>query len=90
MDQLHAMADALMKYETIDKNQIQDIMTGKKVRQPDNWVETTNKGSGSSAKDDKTTAKRSAAKSTATRTRRKKVQNDPTDKDLIVEGDPGV
>jgi cell division protease FtsH len=90
MDQLHAMADALMKYETIDKNQIQDIMTGKKVRQPDNWVETTNKGSGSSTKDDKTTAKRSTTKSTTTRTRRKKAQDDPTDKDLIVESDPGV
>ncbi len=29
MDQLHAMADALIKYETIDADQIGDIMEGK-------------------------------------------------------------
>ena len=39
MDKLHAMADALMKYETIDKPQIQDIMSGKAVREPENWNE---------------------------------------------------
>ena len=37
--QLHAMADALMKYETINPEQIQDIMDGKQVRDPANWLD---------------------------------------------------
>jgi cell division protease FtsH len=35
IDKLHAMADALMQYETIDDNQIQDIMAGKAPRPPE-------------------------------------------------------
>jgi cell division protease FtsH len=31
---LHKMADALMKWETIDKNQIDDLMSGKDARDP--------------------------------------------------------
>ena len=34
---LHAMSDALMKYETIDTKQIEDLMAGKTVRAPENW-----------------------------------------------------
>ncbi len=37
MDKLHAMADALMKYETIDEKQIADIMAGKPPRPPEDW-----------------------------------------------------
>jgi len=37
MDQLHAMADALIKYETIDAAQINDIMEGKPPRPPKQW-----------------------------------------------------
>jgi len=37
MDKLHAMADALIKYETIDANQIDDIMAGKTPRDPEGW-----------------------------------------------------
>lgn len=37
MDILHAMKDALMKYETIDSKQISDLMERREVRQPDNW-----------------------------------------------------
>ena len=37
MDKLHAMSDALMKYETIDAKQIDDIMNGKPPRPPENW-----------------------------------------------------
>jgi cell division protease FtsH len=37
MDKLHAMAEALIKYETIDSNQIDDIMNGKPPREPRNW-----------------------------------------------------
>ncbi len=37
MDKLHTMADALIKYETIDTDQIGDIMAGKTPRPPDGW-----------------------------------------------------
>lgn len=37
IDILQAMADALMKYETIDKNQIEDLMARRPVREPDGW-----------------------------------------------------
>ncbi|MDH5181811.1 MAG: ATP-dependent metalloprotease, partial [Gammaproteobacteria bacterium] len=37
MDKLHLMADALIKYETIDKEQISDIMAGNKPRPPEGW-----------------------------------------------------
>jgi cell division protease FtsH len=37
MDTLHAMADALMKYETIDQEQIKDIMEGREPRPPKDW-----------------------------------------------------
>ncbi|MBI2800544.1 MAG: ATP-dependent zinc metalloprotease FtsH [Gammaproteobacteria bacterium] len=34
---LHAMSEALIKYETLDSEQIDDIMAGKVVRAPKNW-----------------------------------------------------
>ncbi len=37
MDKLHAMSDALMKYETIDESQIRDIMAGREPRPPEGW-----------------------------------------------------
>ena len=37
MDKLHAMSEALMTYETIDKDQIDDIMAGIKPRPPKGW-----------------------------------------------------
>ncbi|MCG8378702.1 MAG: ATP-dependent zinc metalloprotease FtsH, partial [Proteobacteria bacterium] len=37
MDKLHIMAEALIKYETIDSDQIDDIMEGKVPRPPDGW-----------------------------------------------------
>ncbi len=36
-DKLHAMADALIKYETIDEVQIKDIMEGRDPRPPEGW-----------------------------------------------------
>ncbi len=36
-DKLDAMAEALMKYETIDSDQIDDIMSGRTVREPKGW-----------------------------------------------------
>ncbi|UAJ65439.1 ATP-dependent zinc metalloprotease FtsH [Candidatus Schneideria nysicola] len=39
IDILHAMKDALMKYETIDTLQINDLMNREKVRSPKDWKE---------------------------------------------------
>ena len=36
-DKLHGMADALMKYETIDSEQIEEIMEGREPRPPKDW-----------------------------------------------------
>ncbi|TDF80463.1 ATP-dependent zinc metalloprotease FtsH [Pseudomonas sp. H9] len=44
-DKLDAMADALMKYETIDAEQIDDIMAGRTPREPRDWED----GSGTPA-----------------------------------------
>lgn len=37
IDRLHAMADALVKYETIDQQQITDIMQGRDPQPPEGW-----------------------------------------------------
>jgi len=37
IEQLHAMASALIKYETIDDSQIRDIMAGREPRPPEGW-----------------------------------------------------
>jgi cell division protease FtsH len=37
LDKLHTMADALVKYETIDETQIKDIMSGKQPKPPADW-----------------------------------------------------
>lgn len=40
LEKLHIMAKALMKYETIDTEQIDDIMQGKTPRAPKDWDES--------------------------------------------------
>ncbi|NNF48592.1 MAG: ATP-dependent zinc metalloprotease FtsH [Woeseiaceae bacterium] len=37
IDKLHAMAKALIKFETIDESQIKDIMAGRKCKPPEDW-----------------------------------------------------
>jgi cell division protease FtsH len=37
MEKLHMMAEALMKFETIDESQIKDVMAGRSPRPPENW-----------------------------------------------------
>lgn len=39
-DKMHAMVDALMKWETIDRDQLLDIMAGLPPREPKNYQET--------------------------------------------------
>ncbi|HYE34167.1 MAG TPA: ATP-dependent metalloprotease, partial [Methylocaldum sp.] len=44
MEKLHLMAEALIKYETIDRFQIDDIMDGKVPRPPQSWGEAPPSG----------------------------------------------
>ena len=37
--QLHIMAEALIKYETISMDQIEDVMAGRTVREPKGWAD---------------------------------------------------
>ena len=39
MDILHSMTEALIKYETIDEGQIDDLMARRPVRDPADWDE---------------------------------------------------
>ncbi|WP_119329182.1 ATP-dependent zinc metalloprotease FtsH [Cysteiniphilum halobium] len=61
-DILHAMADALMKYETIDSMQVDDLMARREVREPGDW------GDSYIPKDDKEKAAPQIAKETVTAT----------------------
>ncbi|WP_221066999.1 ATP-dependent zinc metalloprotease FtsH [Methylomagnum ishizawai] len=55
LEKLHVMADALIKYETIDRFQIDDIMEGKLPRPPQSWEESPpSDGSALGSKDAKT------------------------------------
>ncbi len=60
-DILHTMSDALMKYETIDKYQIGDLMDRKPVREPQGWDDVpppSNDGLKADDKDDKVNDKK--------------------------------
>jgi cell division protease FtsH len=46
IEKLHTMAKALVKYETIDDEQIKDIMEGREPRPPADWDETDSTSSG--------------------------------------------
>ncbi len=57
LDKLHAMAEALIKYETIDTHQIEDIMAGRTPRPPADWNDDTPTSSGGSVIEDEKTHK---------------------------------
>jgi cell division protease FtsH len=44
LDKLHVMAEALLKFETIDADQIKDAMEGRTPREPADWHDTNNRG----------------------------------------------
>ena len=50
-DKLHLMADALMKYETIDSGQIDTIMQGKEPGPPKDWGDDEPTSSGKNDND---------------------------------------
>ncbi len=53
LEVLHAMTDALMKYETIDAGQIDALMAGKVVPPPKDWVDMDDDDDASSSPSDK-------------------------------------
>jgi cell division protease FtsH len=44
-DKIHAMANALLEWETIDSEQVEDIMSGKPPRPPKDWTPSSSKPS---------------------------------------------
>ncbi|WP_019623587.1 ATP-dependent zinc metalloprotease FtsH [Thioalkalivibrio thiocyanoxidans] len=52
LDKLHAMAKALMRYETIDDKQIEDIMAGREPREPADWDSDSGSGGSAQASDE--------------------------------------
>jgi cell division protease FtsH len=57
MDVLHAMKDALMKYETIDALQIDDLMARTTVRPPAGWEDKSGSNSNDKSDNDAQAAK---------------------------------
>ncbi|MEO8298290.1 MAG: ATP-dependent zinc metalloprotease FtsH, partial [Burkholderiales bacterium] len=45
-DKIHAMANALLEWETIEADQIDDIMDGRPPRPPKDWAPSASKGGG--------------------------------------------
>ena len=45
-DKMHVMAKALLEWETIDSDQIDDIMNGKPPRAPKDWTSSSSRSSG--------------------------------------------
>jgi cell division protease FtsH len=54
IDKLHIMAEALIKYETINVEQINDVMEGRTIREPANWRSNKDDTTKGKRKDDKT------------------------------------
>lgn len=55
LDKLHAMAEALLKYETIGSEQIEDVMAGRAAREPANW-QSAQEAKAQKEKEEKTAA----------------------------------
>lgn len=52
LDKLHLMANALIKYETIDTGQIKEIMAGKEPQEPSDWHVDDKSGGQRAAKEE--------------------------------------
>ena len=57
IEKLRIMAEALIKYETLDAEQIEDIMSGRTPRPPEGWVDNEPRADGTDAKSGKTPRK---------------------------------
>ncbi|MBS0288057.1 MAG: ATP-dependent zinc metalloprotease FtsH [Proteobacteria bacterium] len=70
---LHKMAEALLKYETIDAKQLEDLMAGRNPREPDGW------STGESSKDEPPRAPSTAKESTPSTDAEKRSMDDSED-----------
>jgi len=64
LDILHAMANALIRYETLDTEQIDDIMAGKPPRLPQDWVDEDGDGADSASSDDSSASEQDSSDGT--------------------------
>ena len=55
LDKLHVMAEALIKFETLDTAQIDDIMEGKPPQPPDDWMDDDQSSADSASSSDTST-----------------------------------
>ncbi len=53
INRLHKMAEALIKYETLDENQINDVMNDKEPRPPEDWDQNDDSSDDDDKKDTK-------------------------------------
>jgi len=60
-DKLHLMADALIKYETLDTHQIDDIMEGRTPRPPSGWDDDNSESGSLGKKSGRKSSRNSAA-----------------------------
>jgi cell division protease FtsH len=51
LETLHKMAEALIKYETIDESQLKDIMEGRDPKPPADWDDTATPFGGGKSRD---------------------------------------
>ena len=63
-DKLEAMTEALMKYETIDADQLKDIMEGRDPRPPEGWNDGDSPGGGTPVSDDAPTTQNDSPNAT--------------------------
>ena len=53
IDILHSMSEALMKYETLDSDQLDQLMARQPVSEPKDWENDDQSGSGKATIEDK-------------------------------------
>ncbi len=83
MDILHSMKDALMKYETIDAPQIDDLMARREVRPPAGWEDP---GASNNSDNNGTRARRVRLMNRVRQTRATPCQNSwATSKSLLLK-----
>ncbi|WP_119344310.1 ATP-dependent zinc metalloprotease FtsH [Facilibium subflavum] len=89
IDILHAMADALMKYETIDAMQVDDLMERKPVREPGDWGSSYAPKEGK-VKEEKVKTEEKVKVSTEENTSKTSVENDQNADDGKSDEDTSV
>jgi len=82
IDKLHMMAEALIKYETLDTHQIDDIMEGRAPRPPTGWDDNDKSASGTLGKKSRKKNTKPSAGADS------EVQTDPEDPSVVDPAKP--